>query len=278
YGLPAYNTNQEEVSFAIGASMSSNEPVSGQDFSTGLFNYDPSDAGPDNDHGLDNYYSKTTMPKYAHSYLLTCILSSDYIDADPVQGPSDNDFGNYTLFHYDEVENYQWRTPEKLNRASFSEGLKSDIHDDRASYTYGSKNLYYLRKIETRNYVCEFILEDRQDGRGVNGPEGGVNQGARMKRLKEIRLYTRHEFNKNEDSDPNTNGVPVKVVHFKYDYSLCPGVGNNLNGGGKLTLKEIYFTYQNSEKARYSSYKFDYTDPDISFPPDESLNPSYNLK
>lgn len=278
YGLPAYNTNQEEVSFAIGASMSSNDPVSGQDFSTGLFNYDPSDAGPGNDHGLDNYYSKTTMPKYAHSYLLTCILSSDYIDADPVQGPSDNDFGNYTLFHYDEVENYQWRTPEKLNRASFSEGLKSDIHDDRASYTYGRKNLYYLSKIETRNYVCEFILEDREDGRGVNGSHGGVNQGARMKRLKEIRLYTRHEFNKNEDSDPNTNGVPVKVVHFKYDYSLCPGVGNNLNGGGKLTLKEIYFTYQNSEKARYSSYKFDYTDPDISFPLGESLNPAYNLK
>jgi hypothetical protein len=278
YGLPAYNTNQEEVSFAIGASMNSNNPVSGQDFSTGLFNYDPSDAGPENDHGLDNYFSKTTIPKYAHSYLLTCILSSDYIDADQIQGPSDNDFGNYTLFHYGEVENYKWRTPEKLNRASFSEGLKSDIHDDKASFTNGSKNLYYLRKIETRNYVCEFILEDREDGRGVNGRHGGVNEGARMKRLKEIRLYTRHEFNKNEDNDPGTNGIPVKVVHFKYDYSLCPGVGNNLNGGGKLTLKEIYFTYQNSEKARYSSYKFDYTDPVTASTLGGTLNPSYNLK
>src|SRR5690606_15000649 len=49
--------------------------------------------------------------------------------------------------------------------------------------------------------------------------------------------------------------------------SLCPGVPNNLNHGnndadirekGKLTLKRIYLTYQNSNKAILSPYTFSY--------------------
>jgi hypothetical protein len=277
YGLPAYNTLQRDYSFAIGANLNNNSPAS-PNYSNGLVSYNNSDASASNNKGIDNYFSSNETPPFAHSYLLTCVLSSDYIDADAIQGPSANDMGNYTLFHYDEVPNYKWRTPVEENRATFSEGLKTDLKDDRASFVYGEKNLYYLEKIETRNYVAEFKRSVRQDAKGVNGPHGGVSSSnAGMERLDAIYLYTRHEWEK-EQANPGS-GVPVKVVHFTYDYSLCQGIGNNPSGGGKLTLKEIYFTYQNSEKARYSSYKFDYDNPAFVLANQNAeLNPPYNIK
>lgn len=53
--------------------------------------------------------------------------------------------------------------------------------------------------------------------------------------------------------------IPIKTVHFEYDYSLCPGFPSNyssqvkdadgfINQKGKLTLKKIYFTYEKSKK------------------------------
>jgi hypothetical protein len=59
----------------------------------------------------------------------------------------------------------------------------------------------------------------------------------------------------------------MKQVHFTYDYELCPGVYNNQHGTdaanpvnqeGKLTLKELYFTYGKSNKGKLSPYKFNY--------------------
>jgi hypothetical protein len=55
-----------------------------------------------------------------------------------------------------------------------------------------------------------------------------------MKKLDKIELYTKA-------SRLEANAVPIKTVHFVYDYSLCKKVPNNINGGGKLTLKRVGF-------------------------------------
>ena len=272
YGIPAYNTLQEEVTFAVGEPFGGSSSLSARDAdcTTGLVNYVPGDNSTSNQLGLDNYFSKTSTPAYAHSYLLTAILSPDYVDADNIKGPSDNDLGNYTKFEYNKINGYKWRTPEGANQATYNQGMKSDIHDDKGTYVYGEKELWYLEKVISKNHIAVFHTSDRSDGRGVAGRDGGIDQATAMQKLDKIELYSKVDYQTNGE-----DAVPLKTVHFKYGYSLCPGVQNyyqtpdddNLTGA-KLTLKEVYFTYQNSNKARYSGYKFNYDTP----------NPTYDIQ
>lgn len=268
YGLPAYNTGQEEVTFSVGARPNKSDVVS-YDCLKGLITYgtfqDENDRSLNNKHGVDNYYSSTRTPAYAHSYLLTSVLSPDYIDADAIQGPSEGDLGYYTKFIYNKaVDAYKWRTPYTATamQASYNEGIKTDKTDDKASILYGEKELWYLDTIRSKNYIAVFQTSDRLDGYEANGIDGGI--GTRTtKKLDKISLFSIHDFKTN-----GVNAVPLKEVHFVYDYSLCPGIPNNPTGGGKLTLKEVFFTYQNSNKAKFSSYKFNYG----------GLNPAYAYK
>lgn len=289
YGIAAYNIYQKEVSFAVGAQRNEDNGLTGS-CTTGLVNYSSIDNGTvnstQNKRGLDNYYASTEMPAYAHSYLLTCVLSPDYIDADATPGPSKGDLGTYIKFNYEKIPvTYNWRTPVGLNSANYSEGLKSDPNDDKASYTYGEKELWYVKSIETKNYIAIFEVEERLDGYGVvsdsDPEEGKVNtSGPAMKCLKKISLFSKPDYlNFLATGDP---AVPLKEVHFEYDYSLCRNAPNNKNvvdgnvsdpfATGKLTLKRIFFTYQNSNKAKFSPYRFDYDAGNTDH------NPDYNIK
>lgn len=258
YGLPLYNTFQREATFNV--SGRSNNCI------TGLVTYSDGDDSKENHQGFDNYYSSTEIQPYAHSYLLTAVLSVDYVDLTG-NGPSDDDLGDYKLFKYtkDPIP-YDWRVPLGENQANFNEGLKSSSKDNKGSYIYGKKELRYLEKIETKNYIAIFDTENRDDAKGVLDKNGEVVASSSMKVLKKISLYTKPDYKANELD--LSNATPIKEVHFNYDYSLCPGVPNNLSGGGKLTLKEVYFTYGKSKKGKLSPYKFSYN----------GLNPLYNLK
>ncbi len=290
YGLPAYNTYQEEVSFAVGMHMDK----SNHDYETpgvhqlaykessGLFNYNKGDNTTSNKRGRDHMYSCTKMPAYAHSFILTAVLSPDYVDIDVTRGPSQGDLGNYTVFKYKKLtEKYKWRTPYDVYgySANFNEGLKSDLYDDRANYIYGEKEVWYLEKIVTKNTVAIFTLDNRKDGFECNGRDGGIGKLS-TKLLRKISLYNLKDYETN-----GASAIPIKEVHFEYDYSLCPNVPNNsgvaemdgstnLNANkGKLTLKKVYFTYGTSYKSKFSPYSFDYTNLY-----DNTFNPGYGLK
>lgn len=274
YGVPAYNTLQYEVSFATGDGLY-NTNGNNSSCATGLVDYSGNDNSALNDKGIDNYYNKVITPAFAHSYLLSSVLSPDYVDADTVKGPSDGDLGYYTQFHYSVTNNYKWRVPFEANKANHNEGLKSDPTDDKGSYIYGTKEIWYLDSIVSKNYIAIFHTEKRKDGWGVVGENGGIETDTTkgMRLLRKISLYSLPEYRAG-------NAVPIKEVHFEYDYSLCPGVPNNngvaemVNGSdinaaeGKLTLRKVYFTYQNSNKAKLSPYVFNYDTP----------NPGYDLK
>ncbi|MDB5256584.1 MAG: hypothetical protein JWM14_1279 [Chitinophagaceae bacterium] len=269
YGIPAYNTYQKEVTFSVESSS--------PNCATGLTSYNPdNNNSSNNDRGLDNYFESNTIPGYAHSFMLTTVASSDYVDLTG-DGPTDDDFGSYTKINYSRIEGYQWRVPFLENTANYNEGFKStkndnEFTDDKASYVYGRKDLWYVHSIETRTHVAEFILEDRLDGVGVKGENGGADANAnnnRMKRLVRIELYSKPDKIKN-----GANATPIKIVNFSYDYSLCTGIentlGNTTTGKGKLTLKSIYFTYGKSFKGKMNAYKFNYDYKNANF--------NYNIK
>lgn len=280
YGIPLYNTYQKEVTFAVGAKLYGGSGRTGN-CTTGQVTYQTNSGEEDNSVnnklGIDNYYNAEIIPPYAHSYLLTSVLSPDYIDADQVKGPSSGDLGYYTQFYYHPQTNYKWRTPVGNKQANWNEGLKCDPNDDKASYIYGEKELWYMDSIVSKNYIAIFHTEERKDGWGVANEDGALNTtaGQGMRLLRKISLYSLHDYRAN-----GVNAVPIKEVHFEYDYSLCPNAPNN-NGvaemvnsvninqaQGKLTLKKVYFTYRNSNKGKLSSYSFTYS----------SNNPSYHLK
>lgn len=254
YSDPIYNFIKEEVTFAT-------NHTSGE-----LVPYSEKDASKENKNGLDNYFNKVTTPAYPTAFLLSAIVSSDYLDIDEIEGPSDEDLGTYTKFNYTKIEPYKWRTPidPDPGKASFNEGFKTKSNpvsgDNKANYVYGEKEVKYLHSIETKTHIAEFELEARQDGAGVEGTRGGVNTtDSQLRRLKEIRLYAK----KDKLENPNS-AVPIKTVHFTYDYSLCDNVPNNPTGAGKLTLKSVHFTYGTSKRGKLSPYEFSY-----------ASNPSY---
>lgn len=275
FGIPAYNTMQREVSFNISASNLTEK-------ATGITakSMDPS----------NKYMDKTTTPPFAHGYLLTNVLSADYVDVTG-NGPSEDDLGTYTQINYGRIKNSKWRTPYKGNNVS--SGLNNDDYDDKASYVYGEKDIWYVHSIETKTHVAEFHLMDREDAIPVideaTGGKDTDEDTDRLKALKKIVLYAKKE-RFNADGTINNQAKPIKCVIFEYDYSLCPNIINNsgaaqndelfLAGGvsrestninvakGKLTLKKIYFTYGNSKRGALNPYVFTYN----------SFNPPYNMR
>lgn len=262
FGIAAYNISQEETSFNMGK-IKGGSQFPNPSAANGLIRYRSVDNSMENDRGIDHYYSNSKTPPFAHSYLLTAVLSNDYVDVDNVRGPSPDDMGTYTKFSYTKIDQpYKWRTPFEQYQANYNEGSKSDPLDDKANYIYGEKELWYVDKIETKNYVAVFTLEDRDDGYGVKDKNGGRGN-VTMKRLQKISLYSRTDY------ENSGSPVPIKEVHFVYTYELCKNIPNQVNSEqGKLTLSKIYFTYRDSYKAKYNSYNFTYS----------TQNPDYSLK
>jgi hypothetical protein len=255
YGIPAMNTSQEEVTMA----------VNGSDNNDGTVNYTNTEASTGNTSGRDNYFSQTTTPAFAHSYLLTSVLSTDYVDVKG-DGPTDDDFGSFTKFNYTlKNASFGWKAPYGGNKAQFNTGFKSDNQDNKANYLKGTREQWMLHSVETKNFVAEFYTSSRLDARGV---DKNTDQSYK---LDSIKLYNKHDRFINK-----SNAIPIKTVIFRYDYSLCKGVPNNLNmlngtsvddaGNsaadtlvkGKLTLKKIFVRYGNSDRSMISPYQFEY--------------------
>lgn len=244
YGIPAYNTLQKEITFAI-----NNDD---QNFgNSGLANYSGSSDNLDvAANTYDEYYSKTELPAYAHSYLLTAVLSPDYIDR-TLDGITPDDYGTATKLNYVRVDdNYKWRVPFNSQKAMHNEGFKS-LNEDKANVIYGEKEIWHLASIETKNYEAIFTISERDDAKGTIDVDGGRDDNASSYKLDKIELFSK-------DLDDSQSEL-LKTVHFTYNYDLCKGVPNQLySGQGKLTLESVYFTYGNSPKSKLNAYEFEY--------------------
>jgi hypothetical protein len=277
YGVPVYNVKQDEYSFAAG--VRTNNQTAATTASNAYFLTNTNQAWLDGDFGsirpgtgkgIDHYYHKESKPPYATSYLLSAILSPDYVDKTG-NGISDDDQGTATKFNYSKLPYlYKWRTP--YQNATVNRGLLANPNDDKASIVYGEKEIWYVSSIETKTKIAYFITAERADGLGVQDwAHGGADPGNKQRYLKEIRLYSKASADR-----------PIKVVKFEYDYSLCRGVPNSVNynpanltanNSGKLTLKKVWFEYGNVTKGADHPYRFTYQDSNN--PGSGTANPSY---
>lgn len=283
YGQALYNTKQKEATFNV-ANHANNlvcKPNS--------THYSPNDeATLDNEVGKEHYYSSTETPPYAHSYYITAVLSVDYVDVDN-NGPSPNDLGDYVLFEYDKVlEDYKWRTPYQAY-ANGHFGLESNDNDNKASYVYGEKEVWYIKSMTSKHQKAEFIYDKtgRKDAFEVAGESGGIGTRTLWK-LDEIKIYTEYSSPTfNSTYNPAPTAVLLKTIHFAYSYDLCKNVPNNIGTitgtnhplipgvdqnrfGGKLTLHKIWFTYQESQAGAESPYIFTYSDVNPDYDPEAS--------
>lgn len=263
YGIPAYNNSQIEYTTAISSTEKSNfdgvdiAKVTQAHFTNG------------NGKGTDEFFSESRMPKYAYSYLLSNVLSHDYVDLTN-NGPSEDDLGYYVHFKYNKNSNdFKWKSPFLF--ASYSESKINLKTDDKGSITYGNKEVYYMESVETKTHIAKFTFSDRADAyesSGLISDETNPIGTSKSQKLDRIDLYSKLD-----------QTIPIKTVHFEYDYTLCNGVYNHVDyvplsdpndqaddGTGKLTLKKIYFTNGNSVKGTLNPYTFQYSDfnPDYS--------------
>lgn len=265
YGIPVYNINQVEATFNISNGNTATGKSSYLPGTDDMMSSDDEDSDG-NHHGRDYFVEKQTMPAFTHSFLLTALISPNYVDVSG-NGITEDDMGDAIKFNYSKYnENYKWRTPTETNKASYSEGLKTDPKDDKAHYVYGEREVYYLYSIESKNLVARFFVKnDRKDGRSAAGISGGLGSGG-MRRLDRISLYSKADLVKLGD-----NAKPIKTVKFFQSYKLCKnqtGSTNIVQGYGKLTLDSIWFSYNANNREYKSRYVFYY--------PTGDQNPDYD--
>lgn len=256
YGIPVYNLKQRESTFSVDGRNRGNK-------FTGMVGYSNNDDSVINNQGRDKYFSSEEMPAYAHSFLLTGLLSPDYVDVTG-NGVSDDDLGDAVKFNYSRVAGvsnpYGWRLPSIRDSVTLNENLKTDYRDDKGNLIYGEKELWYMHSIFSKTMVATFVLENRSDLPSLD--RRGDTTTGKAKRLKEINLYSKADYFR-----LGTNAKPIKTVHFDYSYELCKGAYGK-SDSGKLTLKKVWFTYNGNSKGAKNPYIFNYN----------ATNPDYNLR
>lgn len=263
YCLPAYNLTEIEHQYSV---AKPNNPAQQHKIEY------PNSLEPEHKvSGTHKFKSKTTKSPYAHSYLLTSVQGADYVDLTN-NGPSDDDLGYWVKFNYIQyATDYKWRAP--FTGANYNRGAVYTDEDDKASYQYGVKELWYMGQIETKSHIAVFKLAERSDNKeaaneyptlGSKGSKSGLY-------VQEIHVYDKKSF-----LISGSNTVPLQTIYFDYDYHLTKTSPNsNAGTGGKLTLKKLWFTSNGSTRGSLSKYEFDYSQENLPADLVQYENPNY---
>ncbi|GIV42854.1 MAG: hypothetical protein KatS3mg034_2164 [Vicingaceae bacterium] len=110
FNLPAINYEQKEVSFSVDPPSNDFKKI----LSTKFIKYSDQDCSPKNKKGVSHSYRTKTIPAYAYAFLITDVLSPDYVDVGN-DGPTPDDYGEYVHFTYERLPQYRWRLPMTKN-------------------------------------------------------------------------------------------------------------------------------------------------------------------
>jgi hypothetical protein len=261
YGLPVYNIKQKDFTFSVDfaysvSSIPDKIPLNSTQIAQASIN---SPLLNDNSKS-DGYVQITTTPAYAHSFLLSGILSPDYVDVTG-DGITEDDLGDAVKFNYKRTNPAsfkKWRTPLGTPAANFNAGNWSEVKDDKAIISYGEREAWYLQSIESKTMIALFYLSSRIDACGPTSEFGAMSFGDGARKLDSIALFSKADLKKNG----HAKAKPLKTVHFVYSsnsISLCRNTPDGFSSGtGKLTLKNIYFTYNGKTRAVKNKYNFTY--------------------
>lgn len=281
FGQPIFSKKEVRENIGLHALPSSKYSVSNNRMLYAT-NDDISNVKNSDSYPFYNGTNVTYSTPVATSFLLTTILTPDYIDIDN-NGVSPNDVGGYTKFSYHKATNkdrkpasVKWRTPYK--GYYYSKGNLTDLRDDYASVQFGEREEFYLDSIETKTHIAYFITNKsrgsvhwdiklipynptpRYDCLGAQEDEkiaGKINdhrnKPAYSEYLDHIRIYAK-----------DSSGTPsklLKTIRFEYDWSLMVGTPNSETNKGKLTLKKLWFEYNGIANATITPYEFSYSYP-----------------
>ncbi len=285
YGLPVFTKNETNVSIGVDNSLS-------QTIENNYILLQKLCAGSDVLKNKIVTGEKRDNP-YAMNYLLTQILTHDYIDVGD-DGPDENDIGGWTQFHYRQWEStettpqewYRYRTP--YYGMNYNEGNLADKTDDMGTVMTGDKQVYYLKTIETKSHVAFFVTnksipshyieftggekdnlagsgEPRKDSYGAvpynSTPSGATLDPAGNSKDLKNEGQSLEKLEKIVVYSKKDFSKPLQTVHFEYTNSLCAGLPNAENGAGKLTLKKVWFENQGIVRSKIAPYQFEYTYP-----------------
>ncbi len=251
YGVPVYNIRQKDFAFTVSDAPPDNDYA---DFAISWATLGSSYLAANNK-SKDGYLQITETPAYAHSFLLSGLLSPDYVDVTG-NGITEDDQGSAVKFNYTKIAGmHKWRTPLTSGiKANLNAGMRTNVKDDKGIVSYGERESWYLHSIESKTMIALFTLGDRADGKGALDSLQGINTGDNtLKRLDKIDLYNKSDLKKNG----LTGAKPIKTVWFKYSNSLCNLTPDNPTGG-KLTLDSIYFTFNGQLRGNKNRYLFAY--------------------
>jgi len=273
YGIPVYNNIQQDFTFSVNnvyTTVPEKVSLGDQQFMT--------TGSPllGTNSSKDGYVQITSTPGYSNSFLLSALLSPDYVDLTN-NGVTEDDLGEAVKFNYSRIGDAipvfkKWRTPlTNGDSVNFIAGQKTEVKDDKGFVAYGERESWYLNSIESKNMIAVFYLSNRDDSKGAASVYGGIDASdTTSKKLDSIDLFNKADLKKN-----GINGAkPIKTVHFRYSYKLANNTPDHpvaTNGQrGKLTLDSLYFTYSRIRKKVINKYifKYNYNDSDISSNPD----------
>lgn len=271
YAIPVYNTVHEEHEFSVAR----------QNFQSGTqceIVRPPAASQWEYDYkivGTEQFRHIKKVSPYVITHLLTAVLGPDYIDADGIPGPSEGDFGYWARLDYDKRPGtFAWRRP--YYGAQFVRGPDNgpfvagqQRRSDKAFFSYGEREEWYLSAVHTRTHVARFYLAPREDnhaaaGRVQNSPTA---VGRASQRIDRIELFAKDTLR------PELQWVPIQTVHFQFDNSLqrgAPGVASA--AVGKLTLKKVWTTFERNSRTETSPHEFDYEAGDAANNPPYAWN------
>jgi hypothetical protein len=306
YGLPVYSKNEIAVSFGIKddqeGSISGCAPSSPNITPPATIYNDHlvkvgTKTGPTSailGEAIGNYgaldQNKSVVGErkdvpYPTTYLMTEVLSTDYIDVTD-NGPTLDDFGGWTKFEYKQTAGdkspqgwYLWRTP--YTGLLYQKNQMSEKLDDMGSLNKAEKEAYNLKMIETKTHYAFFVTsksvksdfdkyyiaqgitagapswlapvtapDDRKDGMSANDDcSNDLTKKGNDKaaKLNKIYLVSKERMDK-----------PIQVVNFEYDNSLCRNLPNNSSVTNWPNPIANPITYNESGKLTLKKVWFEY--------------------
>ena len=173
YGQPVFNRNETNLQFSIPEGASTENHYLSYTGSTPLplrkinGQYEVDTDASDSD-SYRTISGEIRQSPYATNYLITQILSHDYIDLGG-KGCDQQDFGSWTQFlyfkkyGYNASNWYRWRSP--YQGLSYSQNSISDTRDDLGGVFTGEKEVHYLKAIETKSHIAFFVTNDANEER-----------------------------------------------------------------------------------------------------------------
>ena len=302
YDYPVYNVNKEgrsaDVESVPGliADNRDTKPIIDKDYVS--VSYSKSESG-------NSKFIQYFTQKFAYAWLLTAIVSPNYVDSNNNGIPDNGDKGNWIKFNYGKVysgaNSFEYRTPfggggpsadrksrfELATKSNCPNAAVRDVDQQSCSETFshGYMEIAYLDSVETPTHKAQFITSDRDDNVGYDFEKLNFIGDKRTKKLDSVKLLR----------DTNL----VSEIKFTYDYSLNQNIPNHasqlssedgvLEGAantrassfpqkGRLTLKGIQQFDKNGKPLPATTFYYpgsEYSDLEGSQTFDSSDNPGW---